>query len=252
MATKIETTELSTMTAVALRKLAGSLGIKGMSSGRKVDLIAKIEQHRSGIVQGDAAQAAAEEELREAAREHDAAAERIVAELDAKAKRDSKGVIQGTKCQICGTRPVNRKTQGRDSTMCRPCYDYAGWENSHSDEDHEGSDQGLHADCPVCATLDPKPIKSAKKVSTPAPIVNGENPKAARFTADAVAAGWKVESITKIGNVTTVIVFRGLEEWIQISWDGTQCVNTGTTHKGTDGKIRKVRNASAARKILAG
>jgi hypothetical protein len=286
MATKNETAAaatvagISTFTAVALRKIAAQeYGIKGASKGKKADLLAAIylaEVERGTIealaveiakgsnprealdevARANAAEAAEEELLREAAREHDAAAEKIAAELAAKPAPVAKPAPKGRKCEVCGVKPINRKTQGRDSTMCTGCYDYASWGNTHSDEDHEGTG-GRDADCPVCdhmASLDakedakPAPAKAAKKA--PAPVVNGENPKAARFAADAKAAGWSVGSVKKVGNVTTVIVNAAGGEWIQISWDGTQCVNTGTTHKGQDGKVRKVRNASAARAIL--
>lgn len=38
----------------------------------------------------------------------------------------------------------------RDSAgvdLCEKCYDYAGWENEHSDYDHENHP---NADCPIC------------------------------------------------------------------------------------------------------
>lgn len=39
-------------------------------------------------------------------------------------------------CIVCNTRRAVRNDGITD--MCTPCYDYAGWENTHSDDDHEG------------------------------------------------------------------------------------------------------------------
>jgi hypothetical protein len=56
-------------------------------------------------------------------------------------------------CYVCKQdKPISewsRDSSGCD--LCEPCYDYAGWENSHSDNDHEH-----HPDpeCPVCANAD--------------------------------------------------------------------------------------------------
>lgn len=63
------------------------------------------------------------------------------------------------KCQDCGTRPVDPNTQGRDSTMCTECFDYAGWENTHSDENHNASPEAdtIRTGCLVChPELDPR------------------------------------------------------------------------------------------------
>jgi len=78
------------------------------------------------------------------------------------------------KCEICGKRPIDRNTSGRDSTMCLPCFDYGMEENLHSDENHERygemsrealiillGEESAHAkmeemqNCAVCAGDDP-------------------------------------------------------------------------------------------------
>jgi hypothetical protein len=260
------TGRIAGLTTVALRKMASEYGIKGMSSARKADLLAAIEIKEIELAQIEELAAVIAGKAK-AAKKSVAKRDLDQSDVDADGEMaaDAKPAKKSTKCNVCGTRKIDKKTQGRDSTMCAPCYDYAGWENSHNDNGHDaiqGSETPEHIEemrgCLVCLGLDPakedaKPAKATKKtVAKPAKIVDGENPKAARFAADAVAAGWKVGSIKKVGNVTTVIVLAGGGEYVQIAWDGTQCVNTGTTHKGTDGKVRKVRNASAARKILEG
>lgn len=60
-----------------------------------------------------------------------------------------------TKCADCQTRPIDRSTAGRDSTLCQPCWEYAGWENQHSDDDHNRIYQV--PECPIChPELDPR------------------------------------------------------------------------------------------------
>jgi hypothetical protein len=81
-------------------------------------------------------------------------------------------VHMATKCTICGTRnAVSRRVNDGIEGMCRDCYVYAGWENTHSDDGHdairdaqlEGVDVptwattgilDMMADCPVCNDLD--------------------------------------------------------------------------------------------------
>lgn len=70
-----------------------------------------------------------------------------------------------TLCLECQQRKVDHRTQGRDSTMCGPCFEYAGWENTHSDDGHE-DDSYLDQECPVChPELDPRKIVTAKRRS---------------------------------------------------------------------------------------
>ncbi len=66
------------------------------------------------------------------------------------AKSGSKNGGRGTKCAECGKRSVDKSTQGKDSTMCTQCFEYAGWENTHNDDGHETN---MNADCPICAEL---------------------------------------------------------------------------------------------------
>lgn len=53
-------------------------------------------------------------------------------------------------CTDCGRKLTssNRSTTNRD--MCEPCFEYAGWENQHNDDDHDGSDDRFDPCCPVC------------------------------------------------------------------------------------------------------
>lgn len=85
------------------------------------------------------------------------------------------------KCEECGIRPIDNSTQGRDSWACTECFEYAGWENTHSDNAHFGyvtgeyvSETTEHAvdlmdqikNCPVCnPELDPRLPKNRKIVA---------------------------------------------------------------------------------------
>lgn len=92
---------LNDMKTVELRKLAGSLGIKGMSSARKEQLIPVIEAKQ--------------------------------AEAAPKAKSP-----KSKRCAVCEIRPAHPSTA--EGMTCIPCYDEAGWENAHSDHGHNDID----------------------------------------------------------------------------------------------------------------
>lgn len=56
-----------------------------------------------------------------------------------------------TNCEVCDTKLTrsNRCEAIDFRGMCEACYDYAGWENTHSDDAHEA--EGNKDDsCPVC------------------------------------------------------------------------------------------------------
>lgn len=51
-------------------------------------------------------------------------------------------------CTDCDTRRVSSNPDVRAMDLCNPCYDYAGWENTHSDEGH--AKNGADDTCPIC------------------------------------------------------------------------------------------------------
>lgn len=176
---------------------------------------------------------------------------------------------QKTPCMVCGQRPVNNKTAGRDSTMCWPCYEYAGWENTHVDNGHDGQGQMLDslakdvaaalstemADCLVCQGNDPakKPVERRnvdKSGETKFTAAKGKT-KAQTFAAFAKDNEWKAKIETlENGHLERVIVTSADGRFIEIQWRDGACLNTGTTIT-EGGKVRKLRNASAAKKIIA-
>lgn len=243
---------LTTMKTVDLRKLAKEFGIQkinrdgsevSVNTGRKGELIPEIlrqQEFKATFVSAEGRK----NPNRHPVYGWPVAGEQPSADdpkpVNGKAVRTAKGV-KGRKCAECGTRLVDRKTQGRDSTMCHPCFEYAGWENQHSDDDHEAN--GLEADCPVCQEL-----------ITPAPVTAEISPKAKRFEADAIAAGWSaLARVAPDGSGISLVTARAEDgRELELRWNGAVCVDGENYLTRPGGKKIKVRNASAARKILAG
>jgi hypothetical protein len=63
-------------------------------------------------------------------------------------------------CEDCG-RKVNNSIH---PTLCQACYDYAGWENTHSDDAH-GTDNftGVPTDTDICPVCHPELAPTAPK-----------------------------------------------------------------------------------------
>lgn len=175
------------------------------------------------------------------------------------------------RCQVCGKRPVDRKTQGRDSTMCEPCFEYAGWENTHSDNGHDSEGYGTtdadteaawlaeKENCPVCRGNNPanddvktkvNGSKPGRKVAKPMAVASKSfDAKAKAFAAIAKAAGWKarVHEVSKTSFQVTATL--GIET-VSMVWDNGAYQYDLSEHKDTNGRKAKIRNASAARKIV--
>lgn len=236
---------LEAQKTVELRKLAKTYDVKTtggrpVNSGRKADLIDSILRSIETLRTRD-------EAVREAARKSEKAAKAAKV------------------CFECGKAKIDFKTQGRDSTMCEPCFEYAGWENTHSDDGHDDyatiaqirqnriDFDDAHVDvrldemreCPVCEEHKMGPFALAPSNAT-------VGRKALRFEADAKAAGWTAlarNSGARDG-VSLVTARRGDEE-ITLAWDGSAYDYDASEYKAANGKVRKIRNASAARSLLA-
>lgn len=81
-------------------------------------------------------------------------------------------------CESCGKR--TRETGGSESFcgLCAACYDYAGWENSHSDDGHENTEWGTgpNPNCPICQGK-PDPAREAPS-GEPTLVAHTENDQA--------------------------------------------------------------------------
>lgn len=236
---------LTNMKTVELRKLArAEFGIKGMSSARKEQLVPAILQEQAMRLT-ETAQANDRIESPELTGPKIEKPVGQVGHAGAKAVRTEKGV-KGNLCQICGEKKIDRKTQGRDSTMCTECFEYAGWENTHSDESHEGTENlALREGCPVCEQMG---------LPTSKPVSDGISPKAKRFEADALKAGWSaLARVAADGSGTSVVTATSQTgETIELHWNGRVYDYDASKFTANGHRAVKVRNASAARKILAG
>jgi hypothetical protein len=266
------------MTAVELRKAAQGK-VPNAKSHRKAELI-------DLLVEWDAkAERATEKPATPTKAKIQTRTQAKPAKATSVAKSDAKPVKKTSRkmCQVCSKRPVDRKTQGRDSTMCEPCFDYAGWENSHSDEGHgniaklrvsakkaTGDDKQRLADelaaleysvaeCPVCQGNNPanddvktkvNGSKPGRKVAKPmATESKSFDAKAKAFAAIAKEAGWKshVHNVSKTS--AQVIATLGTET-ISMVWDNGVYQYETSEYKNDKGRKARIRNASAARKIV--
>lgn len=208
------TAELNTLTAVQLRKLAAKHGIKGAAKGRKADLIPAIV-------------AKIQEELPTLPTEE--------------VKQENKRRATAKKCEVCQTAKIDRKTQGKDSTMCRDCFDAAGLENEHADGAHE--DAPAYG-CPDCPTDEPK-----------TEVIVLAHPKASKFANAAVAAGWTVHVTShglEDGKPSFTVEATRNGERIELEWTAGKYnyYGHGSFHVDAAGKKRYVLNASQGHSYL--
>lgn len=156
---------------------------------------------------------------------------------DRKAVRTEKGV-KGQLCAECGQHKIDRKTQGRDSTMCADCFEVAGLENEHADGLHDAAGQPA-AGCPECERES-------------APAASEVSAKALKFEKIAREAGWSALARNAAdGSGTSFVTAEKDGKKIEMHWlEGVyQYDLSGYVQPGH--RSIKIRNASAARKLLA-
>jgi hypothetical protein len=200
-------------------------------------------------------------------------------EIKAHRARQRKGI-----CFECGERKIDKKTAGRDSTLCRLCWDYAGDENQHNDDGHEAITEPtpeLAAEierCPVChPELDPRKAsgtpevdpKIAKKVDKQIREIGDALAKddiayakatavinhrlARRFADTARAAGFDVAAaLVGPNHLQLQVEAKKDDVSIALSWDGRNYIYAESRYVAKAGaRAIKVRNVSAALKIIA-
>jgi hypothetical protein len=207
------TAELTTLTAVELRKLAAKHGIKGAAKGRKADLIPAIV-------------AKIQEELPTLTTE------------TPKAKPAKKAA----KCADCGVKNVDKKTQGSDSTLCRDCFDAAGLENEHSD--------GFHTDapvygCPDCPKTEDAPAETFV-LSHPKASKFANSAAAAGWTVNVTSHG------LENGKPSFTVEATKDGQRIELEWTAGKYnyYGHGSFHVDAAGKKRYVLNASQGHSYL--
>ena len=230
---------LENLKTVDLRKLAGSMGIKGQSSARKEQLIPIIT-------------AAIEFDHEVALREN--------AERAPKAPAKPKG----KRCEICGIRPIGSpnknsygdRAQAKAMGYCTPCLTEAEWDNVHSDDDHENLTEKVDG-CWTCypeaneANADYVAPKGVSRVGQKLHVslrATGET-KADETIAQLPVGTWTEMKTTERG---TFLIIKLAEKTMTLGWDaaGRYSYAASTVAK-IGGKSRKVRNVSEALRIAA-
>jgi hypothetical protein len=257
-------TDFHLMGAVELRKFAAQAGVKGASKGKKADLIAALE-----II--EAAQLKAAEDF---------AAERE-AEMAA-IEAESKPVVKGI-CGICGVRKMYTGNAGgeeapRLSEMCNPCFAEGGWENSHSDSNHDAiletpeadrtEDQKLEiSGCWICfpeLNLAQRAARAGRSRAGMVIIAKGtEIHKSQTFKTAAENAGWSVQILGSVvtdedgeeieryvARATRSTAKQVAAEIIELAWNG-RAYDYPASSALLNGKSRKVRNLKEALRLLA-
>lgn len=187
-----------------------------------------------------------------------------------------------TACTICLLRPAaspaTRSAAGMTSDMkyCVPCFDEAGWENTHNDGNHEGiaekvaakkrltpnqkAEQATMADCWICH----EELNEAKKGYTPrqgtsragmtinVSIRAGGETKAAETEAQMEtrqpgAFQVKVTTNKKTGDVA--MTAKGGNQSFILFWDARGRFTGGSVTE--NGKARKIRNVAEALRLAS-
>lgn len=237
-----------------LRKIYSAQGIKGFGSANRETFNADIHAaHELAL-------------LSEASRE----SAKQVKPVAPKAPKAPKAGL----CEDCG-RKVGKSGH---PTLCTPCHDYAGWQNTHADGSHselaemiesgaeefladfQKAEREIMGECPVChPALDPRTAKANGRSRMGMVIIakGSEIHKSETFRAAAKAAGWSVEIL---GSVITeeedgeeieryVAIASRDGDVIELAWNGRAYDYPGSSaHLGD--RSRKVRNLKEALRLL--
>ncbi len=248
-------TDLTTKTAVELRKIGSEAGVKGASKGKKADLLAAL------LPIQDAQRAVKHQEMQA----------KVAAEQKATAPKRSGKCTDG-----CG-RPITKDVIGPE--LCAECLLYAEWENAHGDRAHEsikeivehaGDEQLSESDkqelssmagCPVChPELDPRNVapKSRSRAGMVIVAKGTEVHKSLTFKEAAEKLGWTVEIERETyelegdaegeGTRHFATATRG-DESISLAWDG-RAYDYHASGAVLKGKARKVRNLKEALRLI--
>lgn len=244
-------TDLTTKTAVELRKIGAEAGVKGASKGKKAELLAALLPIQD--------------------------AQRAVkhAETQAKvatAQADSKPAKKSNKCRICNDRRMYTgpgEKAPRLSEACNPCYAEGSWKNAHSDNGHdeiqatpeaERTSEQLNeiAGCWICFPELNLVQRSARTGQSRVGMVivakGSEVHKSATFKAAAEAAGWSVKvmdtfEVTEGNQARYVATATKGNDTIELSWNG-RAYDYPNSSASLGGKVRKVRNLKEAIRFL--
>lgn len=224
------------ITVTSLRKIFTEQGIKGASKWTRLEFDTAILTDWFAADEEDATRNPAAPEF----------------ELAAAPK---KGI-----CEDCGRKVGN----SGHPTLCTPCFDYAGWENTHGDNAHEGNGAASEAEeiaeCPVChPELDTRTARKTGRSRLGMVIVakGTEIHKSETFRVAAEAAGWIVtvhaedySDGTDEGATRYYADAHRNGDAVQLAWDGRRYDYPSSSAR-IAGKDRKVRNLKEALRLLA-
>jgi len=77
-------------------------------------------------------------------------------------------------CYICNTRRTTPESP--DGDMCAPCYDYAGWENTHSDTGHDDIAKTPAGQIPAGWSMSLKQVDQERQAMEICPVCLGKDP----------------------------------------------------------------------------
>jgi hypothetical protein len=231
----------------SLRKIFTEQGIKGSSKWKREDFDSRI------IADWFAAQA------EQASKE--------LAEMAAKPAKPAKGKKV---CRVCNLRSIgtgkgieNDKDHAKALKICIPCLEEAGWENRHSDDDHDDPEAShsldLANDLDACWTCHPElnmasPEYVAPRGTSRAGMVMTVPVRAAgiskaEVTASKFAAIGTKSKIT-VENERTYLSALVKDGAITLVWDQRGRYDYNASSITVNGKTNKIRNVSEAHRLV--
>lgn len=222
----LTTIDLDATGTVELRKLGGKLGIKGASKMRGQDLRDAIAPIK---------------------------AEQVEEARKAKAPKAPKG---RKVCSICGKRAVGTgrgsdPDTARSMGYCAPCLEEGEWENTHSDNGHEGNPDAAYTDdCWIChPELNEAQRETTARYGTSRSgmVMHVTRKMTAEDKANLVAKEMKEATIMTAGGMIHLVGTGKNGKTVDLSWDHRGRFQ----HKASTVGGKKVLNVSAALKALA-
>lgn len=255
--------DLMSRKTVDLRKEGARLGIAGASRGKKADLVVAIAAKYEADRLEQEAKAKAED-VRDSVRFGEQVG----------AAKSTPGAIH---CTSCATRKPGQGSASkgdRDSAksvgLCIPCYEFGGWENTHSDNAHDSLANGgadaaefsggqetidsITAEMKHCWVCHPELDESSKtyvpragtsRAGMKMNVTGGQNGiEKAEAVQKALGKRFALK-VTKVkGRVVLDAAENGSPFGFSIEWDSRGRFQYGPSTVNVNGKTRKVRNVS--------
>lgn len=276
---------MATITAMELRKLAQSYGFKNVARYKKDVLERMVAEREAEIAAAEkagkaSAAAIAKLEAESAAKPAkqipadrvlaaEAKVQTTVKDERAKAAKKAAAPKQGKRCEICNQRPAGGKDAKANGLgqYCDPCYEEANWENTHSDNGHFDADAVLKGyesqevldACWIChpelnqasAAYVARQGTSREGMRLVVPVRGAAQDKVAAV-AGKLPEGtqWEAKHDKKAHLVMLTIMCGPVKMTLAWHEDGAYAYDATSAQRDANSKVVKVRNASAALRIL--